>query len=70
MGDRVRLSAAPLVEGLVAALVLAATGADLDAVAAEADRGLAAKQAHLGEAVPEGIRRRPSPPAGGRSRSR
>ena len=45
---RVRLSAAPLVEGLVAALVLAATGADQETVAAEAERGLAAKQAHLG----------------------
>ena len=58
VGDRVRLSAAPLVEGLVAALVLAATGADLDAVAAEADQGLAAKQAHLGDGGPE-----VSPPA-------
>jgi len=46
----VRLSAAPLVEGLVAALVLAASGADLDRVAAEAEQGLAAKQAHLGDA--------------------
>lgn len=49
LGDRVRLSAAPLVEGLVAALVVAATGADLDAVAAEAEQGLVAKQAHLGD---------------------
>ena len=49
---RVRLSAAPLVEGLVAALVLAATGADLETVAAEAERGLAAKQAHLSGSAP------------------
>ena len=55
-GRRVRLSAAPLVEGLVAALVLAATGADLDRVAAEAEQGLAAKQAHLGDAGPAGSR--------------
>ena len=51
-GRQVRLSAAPLVEGLVAALVLAATGADLDAVATEAEQGLAAKRAHLGDAGP------------------
>ena len=50
--DRVRLSAAPLVEGLVAALVLAATGADLDRVATEAEQGLVAKQAHLGNVDP------------------
>ena len=45
---RVLLSAAPLVEGLVAASVAAAGGADRDAVAAEALAGLAGKQAHLG----------------------
>ncbi len=49
VAGRVRLSSAPLVEGLVAAVVLAATGADLDAVAAEAEQGLVAKQAHLGD---------------------
>jgi multiphosphoryl transfer protein len=49
VAGRVRLSSAPLVEGLVAAVVLAATGADLDAVAAEAEQGLLAKQAHLGD---------------------
>ncbi len=47
VAGRVRLSSAPLVEGLVAAVVLASTGADLDAVAAEAEAGLLAKQAHL-----------------------
>jgi phosphocarrier protein FPr len=49
----VRLSSAPLVEGLVAAVVTASTGASLSAVAAEAERGLAGKQDHLGESAPE-----------------
>ena len=44
---QVRLSAAPLVEGLVAAVVAASGGADLAAVAEEAERGLVAKQAQL-----------------------
>lgn len=47
---QVRLSAAPLVEGLVAAVVLAAGGADLEVVATEAEQGLAAKRAHLVDA--------------------
>ncbi len=47
--DRVVLSPAPLVEGLVAACVAAAGGADRSAVAAEAHAGLAGKTAHLGE---------------------
>jgi phosphocarrier protein FPr len=46
--DRVHLSPAPLVEGLVGAVVVAAGGADRERVAAEALRGLAPKQAHLG----------------------
>ncbi|MCL2787081.1 MAG: dihydroxyacetone kinase phosphoryl donor subunit DhaM [Micrococcales bacterium] len=45
---RVLLSPAPLVEGLVAGLVTAGSGAGLRECAAEAARGLAAKQAHLG----------------------
>ena len=45
---RVLLSAGPLVEGLIGAAVVAAGGADRDRVAAEALRGLAPKQAHLG----------------------
>ncbi len=60
VAGRVRLSSAPLVEGLVAAVVTASTGASLDAVAAEAERGLLGKQDHLGDggspetiAVPE-----------------
>ena len=47
--QRVVLSPAPLVEGLVAACVAAAGGADRAAVAAEARAGLAGKQAHLGD---------------------
>lgn len=50
--DRVRLSSAPFVEGLVAAVVTAAGGADLDAVAAECARAGAAKREHLGEEAP------------------
>ena len=46
--ERVVLSPAPLVEGLIGAAVVAAGGADRDRVAAEALRGLAPKQAHLG----------------------
>ncbi|WP_131105103.1 phosphoenolpyruvate--protein phosphotransferase [Ornithinimicrobium sufpigmenti] len=44
---RVRVSPAPLVEGLLAAVVAAGTGADLSTVAREAERGLAAKVEHL-----------------------
>jgi phosphocarrier protein FPr len=49
LAERVRLTSAPLVEGLVAAVVTASTGASLDAVAAEAERGLVGKQEHLGD---------------------
>ncbi len=45
--ERVVLSPAPLVEGLVGAVVTAAAGASRAQVAAEALRGLAPKQAHL-----------------------
>lgn len=45
---RVVLSGAPLIEGLVAAVVTASGGAPLAAVAREADAGLAAKREHLG----------------------
>jgi phosphocarrier protein FPr len=50
---RVRISPAPLVEGLVAAVVTASTGATLDEVAAEAEGGLAAKVEHLGSTSAE-----------------
>ena len=48
-GVEVRLSAAPLVEGLVAAVVRAAGGADLATVAREAESALTPKQSALGE---------------------
>ena len=44
---RVRLSAGPLVEGAVAAVATAGTGATLEAVAREVDRSLEAKVEHL-----------------------
>jgi phosphoenolpyruvate---glycerone phosphotransferase subunit DhaM len=51
IAKRVTLCSAPLVEGLVAAVVTAGTGASLPSVAAEALRGLAAKQGHLHDAA-------------------
>lgn len=59
---RVVLSSAPLVEGLVAAVVLASTGASIDAVTEEAVQGLSGKQDHLGDAAGEA---QPGPAAGG-----
>jgi phosphocarrier protein FPr len=50
---RVRLLEAPLVEGAVAAAAAARAGASLDEAAAEARRGLAGKQAHLGADAPD-----------------
>ncbi len=47
-GAEVRLSPAPLVEGLVAAVVRAAGGADLATVAREAESALKPKQSALG----------------------
>lgn len=49
---RVRLCAAPLVEGLVAAAVSAAGGADLDEVADEAEHALDGKRSQLGASEP------------------
>ncbi|MEU7767692.1 dihydroxyacetone kinase phosphoryl donor subunit DhaM [Nocardia sp. NPDC049190] len=49
---RVRLCAAPIVEGLIAASVSAAGGADLDEAAGEAVHALLGKRAHLGELDP------------------
>ncbi|MET9488989.1 dihydroxyacetone kinase phosphoryl donor subunit DhaM [Nocardia sp. NPDC006630] len=45
---RVRLCAAPFVEGLVAALAMAGSGADLEKVAQEAEHALTAKRTQLG----------------------
>ncbi|MDT4944748.1 MAG: multiphosphoryl transfer protein [Pseudonocardiales bacterium] len=50
--ERVVLSPAPLVEGLVAAVVTAAGGGTSAEVAAEAAGALAGKQAHLSDAAP------------------
>lgn len=47
--DRVTLSSAPFVEGLVAAVVTAAGGADLAMVAAEIRGAAEAKRVHLGD---------------------
>jgi phosphoenolpyruvate---glycerone phosphotransferase subunit DhaM len=62
-GYAVRLSPAPLVEGLVAAVVRAAGGADLDTVAREAEAALAPKASaladHLFDQQPEGGQARP-----------
>ena len=50
LADHVVISSAPLVEGLLAAVATASTGAPLDVVAAEARRALDAKVAHLDDA--------------------
>ena len=50
LADAVVLSPAPLVEGLLAAVVTAASGSALAVVAAEARRGAAGKADHLGDA--------------------
>ncbi|MDI1444024.1 phosphoenolpyruvate--protein phosphotransferase [Polyangium sp. 6x1] len=49
---KTRLSSGPFVEGAVAAAVRAAGGGTLDEVAAEARRGLVAKEEQLGETAP------------------
>ncbi len=52
LAAKVRLCAAPLVEGTLAAVVAANSGASLEQVVAEAQGALQAKQAQLGEASP------------------
>lgn len=52
VAERVRLTSAPLVEGLVAAVVTAAAGGSLDEVETEALAGATAKAQHLGVDVP------------------
>jgi multiphosphoryl transfer protein len=54
IASRVRLSAAPFVEGLLAAVVTASTGASLDAVAREAGAALVPKAQHVGGAPSDG----------------
>ncbi len=58
--SRVRIVPAPFVEGLVAAVVQASTGAPLEAVAAEASRALQPKQSAIPTSAPA-----VSPPASG-----
>src|SRR5579875_1977961 len=60
VAEQVRISPAPLVEGIVPAVVSAASGASLAEVAEEAEEGLAAKQAHL-DAGPAGLDTPPPP---------
>ena len=47
VAERVRISSAPLVEGIVPAVVSAVSGASMDQVAGDAEEGLDAKRAHL-----------------------
>ncbi|GAA1168074.1 phosphoenolpyruvate--protein phosphotransferase [Ornithinimicrobium humiphilum] len=49
VAEAVRVTSAPLVEGLVSAVVTAAAGGDLDAVEREARRALLPKAVHLGD---------------------
>lgn len=53
LAARVLLSAAPLIEGLVSAVVTASSGASLSEVGREASNGLAAKREQLGIADPD-----------------
>jgi phosphocarrier protein FPr len=55
VADRVALSAAPFVEGLLAAVVTASTGASLDTVAREAEDALASKAQHLGQPAGDAV---------------
>lgn len=61
---RVILSSAPFVEGLVAAVVAAAAGASLDAVAAEIRGALEAKRTQLGDDAEPAARAGSGPGAG------
>ena len=62
--DRVMLSPAPIVEGLVVAAVAAAGGASRAEVAAEARGALLGKAAHLSAPADDARRRRDAGPAG------
>lgn len=63
--QRVVVSPAPLVEGLVAAVVAAAGGGSAAEVAAEADAGLVGKQSHLGPGIEAGPRSTAAPAGSG-----
>ncbi|MBD2758678.1 PTS-dependent dihydroxyacetone kinase phosphotransferase subunit DhaM [Yimella sp. cx-573] len=49
VAQRVKITGAPIIEGLVIAVVAASTGADLEKVEAEARRALEAKGKHLAD---------------------
>lgn len=61
---RVVLCPAPLVEGLVVAVVTAAGGAGREAVAAEAASALEGKRAHLAHHLPQPVGTQPAAPSG------
>ncbi|MCL2316961.1 MAG: dihydroxyacetone kinase phosphoryl donor subunit DhaM [Actinomycetia bacterium] len=63
LAGRTRLTPAPLVEGLVAAVVTASVGGTLDETATEAEAGLMAKREQLSE-PDEGVAEAPSSPIG------
>jgi len=60
VGGEVRLSSAPIVEGLLAAFVRAAGGANLDEVDQEARNALAGKESQLGHPKPGGSEGQPA----------
>jgi dihydroxyacetone kinase phosphotransfer subunit len=64
VGGEVRLSSAPIVEGLLAAIVRAAGGASLDEVDREARGALAAKESQLGHPKPVAVEAPEAPAAG------
>ena len=70
VGGEVRLSSAPIVEGLLAAVVRAAGGASLDEVDREARGALAGKESQLGVVASGRSRRRPLSPTETAPRSR
>ncbi len=69
LAARVRISPAPLVEGLVAALVTASSGADIDEVDRQARGALQAKTAQLGQEESAPAPQPPPQPAAGSARA-
>ena len=70
LAGRVRLSSAPFVEGLLAAVVTASTGASIDAVAREADAALTPKAQQVGGAAADAGPAEPTPLSCGWHRGR
>jgi phosphocarrier protein FPr len=64
LAARTKISSAPLVEGLIAAIVTASTSATLEEVCAEAVQGLAGKQDQLGDSPADSMAT-PAPTEGG-----